>query len=178
VNVGHPIVIRRVEPDDAEAMQRLHASPAVMRQTLQAPYASVEIWRKRLVGATDDYVLVATVDGELVGAAGLHSTGGSPRRRHAAMLGIAVRDDRQRRGVGKALMSATIDLAERWLNLQRLELTVYTDNLAAQALYRRFGFAIEGTAKAYAFRDGEYVNAYLMARVHRSMAGVDEDRAS
>jgi L-phenylalanine/L-methionine N-acetyltransferase len=43
---------------------------------------------------------------------------------------------------------------------------VYTDNLAAVHLYRKFGFAIEGTCRAYAFRDGAYVDAYQMARLH------------
>ena len=39
-------------------------------------------------------------------------------------------------------------------------------NLAAMALYRKFGFTIEGTCRAYAFHDGQYVDAYLMARLN------------
>ena len=35
----------------------------------------------------------------------------------------------------------------------------------AIALYRKFGFEIEGTHKAYALRDGRYVDAYAMARI-------------
>jgi putative acetyltransferase len=83
-------------------------------------------------------------------------------------VGMAVRDDRQGRGVGTALLRAAIELADGWLNYQRLELWVYTDNLAALHLYRKFGFAIEGTCRAYAFRDGTYVDAYAMARLHPS----------
>jgi ribosomal protein S18 acetylase RimI-like enzyme len=33
------------------------------------------------------------------------------------------------------------------------------------ALYEKFGFEIEGTHRRYAFRDGEYADAYSMARV-------------
>ena len=33
-------------------------------------------------------------------------------------------------------------------------------------LYRKFGFEIEGTHRKYAFRDGAYVDAHTMARVH------------
>ncbi|MFL5392630.1 MAG: hypothetical protein ACJ79G_07315 [Myxococcales bacterium] len=32
-------------------------------------------------------------------------------------------------------------------------------------LYKRFGFEIEGTHKKHAFRDGELVDAFAMARV-------------
>ena len=48
----------------------------------------------------------------------------------------------------------------------RLELTVYVDNARAIALYRKFGFEVEGTHRAYALRDGAYVDALCMARLH------------
>jgi putative acetyltransferase len=88
-----------------------------------------------------------------------------PRRRHVGDMGMMVRDDWQGKGIGSALMAAMVDLADNWLNLVRIELTVYTDNAAAVGLYQKFGFAIEGTLRRYAFRDGEYVDAYTMARV-------------
>ncbi len=68
-------------------------------------------------------------------------------------------------GDGTALTRAAIDLADNWLNLTRLELTVYTDNEPATKLYANFGFTIEGTMKNYSFRDGEYADVYAMARV-------------
>jgi putative acetyltransferase len=77
---------------------------------------------------------------------------------------MAVRDDWHGRGVGTALLAAVVDLADNWIGYSRLELTAYTDNAAALALYRRFRFEIEGTARGYALRDGELVDAYLMAR--------------
>jgi len=78
---------------------------------------------------------------------------------------VIVRDDWQGKGVGTAMMHVVIDLADRWLNLTRIELTVFTDNESAIALYRKFGFEIEGALRKYAFRDGEFVDAYAMARV-------------
>jgi L-phenylalanine/L-methionine N-acetyltransferase len=78
---------------------------------------------------------------------------------------VAVRDDRQGKGVGTALMEAALDLADNWLNLARIELTVYVDNAPAIALYEKFGFEVEGTHRRFAFRKGEYVDAYSMARL-------------
>ena len=78
---------------------------------------------------------------------------------------MAVRDEWQGKGVGTELMRTALDLADNWLNLTRIELTVYTDNAAAVALYEKFGFEIEGTHRRYAFRDGGFVDACSMARI-------------
>ena len=88
------------------------------------------------------------------------------RRRHVATIGIAVAPEAQGQGVGTALMQAMCDYADRWLGLLRLELTVYVDNAPAIALYRKFGFEIEGRFRGYAMRDGELVDAFSMARIH------------
>lgn len=78
---------------------------------------------------------------------------------------MAVRDDWHGRGIGTALMEAAIDMADNWLNLARLELTVFLDNAPAIGLYEKLGFTTEGTLANYAFRDGEYVDCLTMARL-------------
>ena len=110
-------------------------------------------------------MLVAEVDGELVGSAGLHPTGPALRRRHVMMLGISVVGAMQGRGVGTALMAALCDYADQWLGIRRLELDVYADNQRALALYRKFGFEVEGTHRGYAMRDGVLVDSLSMARL-------------
>lgn len=124
-----------------------------------------ETWRKRLSETTEGrYQLVACVDGEVIGCLGLETLTRS-RMRHVGGFGMAVRDDWQLKGIGTALMEAALDLADNWLNLSRVELTVYTDNSAAIALHEKFGFEIEGTHRRHAFRDGAFVDAYSMARL-------------
>ena len=66
------------------------------------------------------------------------------------------------------MLAALIDAADNWLNLRRLELTVYVDNEAAIALYKKFGFIIEGRLRQDAFRAGEFVDSYAMARLRES----------
>jgi putative acetyltransferase len=103
----------------------------------------------------------------VVGQFGLHTFPQQPRRRHVGQIGMAVHDDWQGKGVGTALMQAAVDLADNWLNLTRLELEVYIDNTPAIRLYEKFGFTIEGTLVQYAFRDGQYVDTYMMARLRK-----------
>lgn len=161
-------VIRSAELGDAEAIQRVYSGPKAIWGTLQLPYRSVESWRKGLSSPADGaYQLVSCAGEEVVGQLTLWTNPNFPRRRHACSIGMAVRDDWQGKGVGTALVQAATDLAERWLNITRMELDVYVDNEPAVRLYKKFGFEIEGTRAGYAFRDGRMVDTYLMARLRR-----------
>jgi len=160
------ITVRRAEPGDYEALHRIISGPRAIAGTMQLPLPSAEMWRKRLSEPSEDlFSLVACVDGEVVGNLGLETNATRWRMRHTGRIGMAVRDDWQGKGVGSALMEAALDLADNWLNLTRIELHVYVDNAAGIALYEKFGFEIEGTHRRFAFRDGEYVDAYSMARL-------------
>lgn len=169
MNADHEHVtlrIRRAEPADYEAVSRIFAGMKVVSGTLQLPFPSAEVWRKRLAEPPEGtFSLVACVENEVVGQLGLHTFPNNPRRRHVGQIGMAVRDDWQGRGAGSALMEAATDLADRWLNLSRLELEVYTDNEAAIGLYKKFGFIVEGTLVRFAYRNGDYTDAYMMARL-------------
>ena len=159
------IIIRHTEPDDYRALHEIFSGPKVVAGTLQMPLPPRELWRKRLSEPPEGlYSLVACVDGEVVGNLGLETVR-APRLRHTGRFGMAVRDDWQGKGIGTALMEAMLDLADNWLGLTRIELHVYTDNHAGVALYKKFGFGIEGTHRRYAFRNGEYVDSYSMARL-------------
>lgn len=160
------IIIRQAELKDAEALWKGFTSPRIVYNTLQLPYRSLESVRERLQVKPEDgnYFLVAEVDQQVVGSIGLH-VNRRPRIAHVASFGMMVLDDWQGKGIGSALLQATVDLADKWLNLIRIELTVYTDNAAAIALYKKFGFEVEGTNRKAAFRDGVFVDTLMMARV-------------
>jgi len=166
------VIVRRTRAGDAAAFARMMDHPDVFTNVLQMPYASEEHWKARLADSGDPNVpgvrLVAEADGQVVGAAGLHANGPSPRKRHSMMLGINVDAGWQGRGVGKLLMHALCDYADNWLGLLRIELDVYADNRRAQALYERFGFVREGVRRCEALRDGVYVDGWLMARLNPS----------
>jgi L-phenylalanine/L-methionine N-acetyltransferase len=158
------LVIRAQEPSDWPGIAALTELPKVRWGTLRLPFTSQEQWRKMMENPAEDHTeIVAVLDGSIVGAAGIRP--GKGRRRHLGGIGMCVHDDFNRRGIGSALMAALIDAADNWLDLKRLELTVYVDNTPAIALYRKFGFEVEGTRRSDAFRDGRYVDSYEMARL-------------
>lgn len=160
------IGIRMARPSDAEAFAEIMSRPQVYYGTLQPPHTTPESWRKKLEGIDPryDYVLVAEVDGKVVGNIWLQRYRNS-RTLHTASLGIMVHDAWQGRGIGRALMAAAIDVADRWLNVLRVELEVFPDNERAIKLYESFGFVAEGRKRMAAFRDGQYVDTVVMGRI-------------
>ena len=62
-------------------------------------------------------------------------------------------------------MQTTIEFAEQWLNISRIELSVFIDNEPAIRLYKKSGFEIEGTLRNFAYRDGQLVDVYSMSRI-------------
>ena len=159
------IIVRAREGADLDAITMLMGCPGVVRGTLQLPLRSLDERREQYARrAPGTHSLVAEIDRRVVGQLGLHVEQ-NPRRRHVGSIGMAVHDDFQGRGVGSALLTAILDLADRWLALRRIELEVYTDNAAAIGLYEKFGFVREGRLRDYAFRDGGYIDAFFMARV-------------
>jgi putative acetyltransferase len=63
------------------------------------------------------------------------------------------------------MMNAVLDVADNWLGLTRVELTVFADNERAIRLYQGCGFETEGRFRRYAMRDGVLVDALAMARL-------------
>jgi len=159
------ILIRAQAPEDMADLTEAFNQPRAIWGTLQVPFTSLEARRRRREGLPANHtVLVAVIGGKVIGSAGLHPAD-QRRRAHVASIGMAVHDAYAGRGAGRALLQALIDQADRWLPYRRLELTVWTDNERAIALYEAFGFEREGVLRAYAWRDGAYVDALAMARL-------------
>jgi putative acetyltransferase len=159
------VTVRAFQMDDWRDVAELWRQPEVIWGTLQLPYQSLDDIRRRLENPPERLhrLVAVTEEGHVVGMLGLEV--GRGRAAHSAHLGMMVHPDFHNRGIGSALMAAALNLANNWLNLTRVDLQVYTDNPAAIHLYEKFGFEIEGTLRRFAYRDGQYVDSYAMARL-------------
>ena len=106
---------------------------------------------------------VAVVDDRVVGWCDVLPKD-RPTRRHSGVLGIGLIEPFRGRGIGSALMTATVDAALR-KGFRRIELTVRTDNARAKRVYEKLGFTVEGRLRNDLLVDGEYVDTLLMALV-------------
>lgn len=173
--------VRPARPEDAEGLHAIRTMPGVFEQLLAIPAERLDAQRRYLTEMgpnSHSFTAVTTgADGQelVIGNAGLDVMA-LPRMRHCADFGIMVHRDYQNQGVGRALLAALIDLADNWLGLQRIELTVYTDNQRAIHLYESFGFQPEGTKRMAALRRGEYADLLLMARLRPHAAAYSKEK--
>jgi ribosomal-protein-alanine N-acetyltransferase len=72
----------------------------------------------------------------------------------AHLTSIAVRETHRRQGIGELLLIFVIELSIQ-VNAEVVTLEVRSSNLAAQALYRKYGFAEVGIRRNYYSEDGE-----------------------
>jgi putative acetyltransferase len=159
------MLIRHSEKADIPAIKNIYQQPTCYAGTLQLPYPSLDKWQKFLSNIPENFhSLVAEIEGTIVGQLGMEVFT-NPRRKHVANIGMAVDEDHQEMGVGSTLISEAISLANNWLGVNRIELEVYVDNQIAIKMYEKHGFIVEGTAKNYALRNGQYTDVHLMARV-------------
>ena len=161
--------IRPADPADAEALTRL--AEAVSAEPEGWLISSNGEWRsvadeRRYLKALRRYphaaVFVAELeDGEIVGRLSV-ARDQHPASAHVADLGLMVAHGARGRGIGTALLDAAVAWA-REANVRKLELHVFPWNEPAIRLYEKFGFEREGYRKRHYTRDGEDVDAVLMA---------------
>jgi ribosomal protein S18 acetylase RimI-like enzyme len=80
---------------------------------------------------------------------------------HSGVLGMGIIASHRGKGIGKALMQATLDKAKE-RGLTRIELELREDNITALELYKKFGFEVEGLKRNATKIDGHYSNDLIM----------------
>ena len=162
--------IRPIRLSDAEGIAALRSQPEIAEYTLSLPSTRIERteeFRKGLDANSHIFVAVTTLPGgseKVIGMAGLTAEK-NPRMRHCGGIGIMVDKDCWGMGVGSALMEKLLDMADNWLMLVRVELTVYSDNERAIHLYEKYGFVKEGIKRKAAISRGQYKDEIIMARI-------------
>lgn len=105
-------------------------------------------------------VRVAEVDGRVIGWCDVERVAPGGPLDHRGLLAIAIRREFRGKGVGTALMEATLDACRRRFEI--VELDVNSNNKQAIRLYKRFGFKGCGLLPGAVKRGGRYFDVEFM----------------
>ena len=169
---GKTCILRSVEPEDAERMIAymkimLGETPYLLRAPEEFDYSvegEAEVLRRR----RDDpraLMILGEVDGEIIATSDVMPMGVKSRTLHRATLGMSVRQDYWRLGIGSAMMERLINHA-RLSGFEQIELEVVSTNRRAIGLYIKYGFEVYGTRPhGMKYADGSYADDYMMRKV-------------
>lgn len=163
-------IIREATPDDAAAV--IIHNDLIANEPhngiIRGPGESMtleeeQIYLKNSLASDNSILLIAiTPEGEVIGVCGFQ--GGKRRAvRHQGGIGISVNIEWRNKGVGTALMQHLIDWAKGTGIITRMELTVMAHNERAIHVYEKLGFKLEGRQRAALFKDGAYIDVFMMA---------------
>ncbi len=111
----------------------------------------------------DHLLLVAELDGKIIGALRLFPGTCGAKDRHTAELGMHVLAEYRDRGIGARLLEQALTWAHTQ-HYKKLTLSVFSTNVRAIHLYAKFGFEQEGVRRQQFRVRGEYVDDILMAK--------------
>lgn len=117
----------------------------------------------RQQGNNRNLILVADSYGEVIGVLGFIG-GPFNKTSHVIEVGMAIRKNFRRSGLGSTLLREAISWARK-KGFYRLELGVLATNDQAIALYKKFGFQEEGVRKKRYRVEGKYVDEVLMSKM-------------
>jgi len=105
-------------------------------------------------------VYYAVENGRVVGWADI-TPSSNPRMSHRGFLGMGLIKEFRGKGIGTELLTKTLAHAKT-IGLEKIELSVYTDNSAAIKLYKKCGFKEIGVVKHYRKLKGRYFDCLEM----------------
>jgi len=163
-------IIRKAQPQDAakiiDTINKIIAEPDSNLEMSAGEFLhSLDQEQKILEEfsySENSIFLVAEASGEIIGMIICH---GSSRKasRHCVEVSMSVASDWRGKHVGTVLMQAAVDWANNTKIVKRMDLIVFERNTTAIHLYEKFGFEKEGLLRKLIYRDGKYLNAYIMA---------------
>jgi RimJ/RimL family protein N-acetyltransferase len=168
---GAEIVIRSALKQDAAAILDLSKSvigeevyQLTSRSEFKMTIEAEEKWIESHLTNPNHIILVAETNSKIVGLLDF-SNGHRQRIAHTGEFGMSVERSGRDQGIGSLLLRVLIEWATQNKTIEKIGLSVHSNNDRAIALYKKMGFEIEGVRKRdLKYGEGQYIDTVVMGR--------------
>ena len=166
---GKECILRNASASDAEKLKEhrivvagetnyLTRYPDEITMTVEEEAKILEYKENSL----DELMMIAEIDGELVGNSGIYPIGHFDRLKHKANFGISIKKAYWGMGIGTIILKKMLVIAKE-AGYQKMNLEVIEGNESAIKMYEKYGFQLYGKEeKGFRYRDGNFASIYYM----------------
>ena len=168
---GKECILRHATEEDAKTLKEhrivvagetdyLSRYPDEMTMTVEEEARTLE----RKENSFDELMMIAEIDGKLVGNSGIYPVGPYDRLKHKANFGVSIKKAYWGMGIGTIILNRMLMIAKE-AGYEMMNLEVIEGNASAIRMYERYGFHLFGKEeKGFRYRDGSYATIYHMHR--------------
>lgn len=159
--------LRELQRDDIKTINKWRNDPELI-SCLGAPFRFIneEVdfrWYENYMQSRNKSIRCAIVDDKDL-IVGLISLLNIDYINRSCELHIMIGESENRgKGIGTFAVKSMIDHAFDNLNLRRIELEVFEDNIPAMRLYKKCGFVREGIRREAVYKKGQYLSMIIMS---------------
>ena len=159
--------VRLARPDDAEGIRAIYnrevTGSTVTFDLVPRSLTEQQRWLAEHAGAHPAVVAV-DAEGDVVGFGSLGPYRSRPAYSTTVEDSVYVRRDRQRRGIGRAILAELVDLATRH-GFHTVIARIVDGHEASIALHRACGFELVGVEKEVGRKFGRWLDVVVMQRL-------------
>ena len=163
------LAIREASSDDAEGIMKLARLIAEQEiysvsslEEITSSVAEETIWIEGYINCPKSIIIVAEANEKILGICDFGAES-KLRLSHTGSLGVGVSPESWGLGIGRSLLSNLLSWIFKNKIVEKVCLTVHADNKRAIALYKQFGFKIEGIKKRDLKYPDHYKDSLMMA---------------
>lgn len=163
--IGEKIYLRPVEPEDAKFLSKGENDPIVRESLFLALPVSLTTEQEKIEQylRSKEAIVLIIVEKETDKPVGGTAFFRIDYVSRAAIFYLVILDPAfWSKGFGSEATQLMVDFAFKTLNLNRIQLHVCAENTPAIKIYERVGFIKEGVLRQAMFRNGNYVDFWVM----------------
>lgn len=163
---GKLVYLKRMQSEDAPLVvgwmsSMDYARHLMRRMAYPSTVEEMQGWIREADANEPLFAVCLTDDDRLVGFCGFKDVRWASRH---ALFAVGIGESAMRgRGYGTEATELLLRYAFLEMNLNCVALEVFSFNAPAIAVYQKLGFKLDGTMRAYLYRDGEYHDMHLMS---------------
>jgi ribosomal protein S18 acetylase RimI-like enzyme len=143
-------------------LEALRKNPEAFGSSYDEAIEKTDAQWKESVENPKNYIFAACDGEEWIGMMAAYQEKGSKMKHIGYVWGVYMRDTYRGQKIGKKLMQVLLDELRQNKEIEKLNLNVNTEMVAATKMYQSFGFEITGTSHKEMKIDDRYIDEYAM----------------